>query len=345
LKPRPKKILAFATQGSGGNDEARLRTLLTNFDADFFPFDHADKKGSFAGLRKALQGCDLAIMEGTGIAGGLALIASGKPYIVSSGDAIAPFVAAKKPLLAPAFLRYERTLYARCHGFIGWTPYLAGRALAFGAQRAMTAAGWAPFDRRGCGLRNELGIPQNALVIGIVGSLDWNSRFHYCYGEELRRALEKVARKDVYALIAGGGTGLERLKGNPRVILPGPVPREQVPDYLATMDVASLPQSCDQLGSFRYSTKLPEYLAAGLPVVTGQLPLAYDLDSGWMWRLPGSAPWDPRYIDALAGLLEHLSPEQLAERRAAVPAGLDIFDRESQIRRVTAMIEDVLATL
>jgi hypothetical protein len=344
LSTNAHKILAFATQGAGGNDEARLRTLLRNFAVDFFPFDRANKRNSFLSLRKAIPDYSLVIMEGTGIAGGLALINSGQPYIVSSGDAVAPFIAAKQPFLTPAFRRYESSLYANCRGFIGWTPYLAGRALTFGAPRAMTAAGWSPFDRAGDSLRATLGIPQDALVIGIVGALDWNTRFSYCYGEELRRALEKVQRKDAYALIVGGGTGLAHLAG-PRVILPGPVPRERIPDYLATMDLASLPQSCDQLGSFRYSTKLPEYLAAGLPVVTGQLPLAYDLDSDWMWRLPGRAPWDPVYINALAALIDRLSPGELAARCAAVPARLPVFDRESQVARVTCLIEDVLATL
>ena len=61
------------------------------------------------------------------------------------------------------------------------------------------------------------------------------------------------------------------------------------------MDVASLPQSVDGVGSFRYTTKLSEYLAARLPVVTGEIPLAFDLDDGWMWRLPGDAPWEERY--------------------------------------------------
>jgi len=342
--PRTFKILAFATQGAGGNDETRLRALLKNFAVEFFPFDHASKKRSFHALRQAIPDYDLFVMEGTGIAGGLALIPSGKPYIVSSGDAVAPFVSAKQPLLAPIFLRYERALYSRCKGFIGWTPYLAGRALTFGAPRAMTAAGWAAIDRPGNSLRETLGIPQAALVIGIVGALDWNDRVAYCYGSELKRALEKVKRTDVVALIVGGGSGLSKLEG-PRIILPGPVPREHIPDYLATMDLASLPQSRDQLGSFRYSTKLPEYIAAGLPVVTGQLPLAYDLDSGYMWRLPGSAPWDPRYIDALAGLLDNLSPAVLASRRAAVPKNPPQFQRDAQIDRVTAMIEDILADL
>ena len=287
---------------------------------------------------------DLVIMEGTGIAGGLAVITGGKPYIVSSGDAISPFIAIKQPLLTPLFQRYEHMLYANCSGFIGWTPYLVGRALTFGAPRALTAAGWSPFDRPGVSLRQSLGIPPDALVIGIIGTLDWIPRFPYCYGYELKLALQQVRRHDAYALIVGGGSGLAHLAG-PRVILPGPVPRESIPDYLATMDFASLPQSCDQLGSFRYSTKLPEFIAAGLPIVTGQLPLAYDLDTGWMWRLPGDAPWDPTYINALSRLIDTLSPADLAARRAAVPKCLSIFDRESQVRRVTALIEDVLATL
>ena len=344
MSQKVHRILAFATQGAGGNDEARLRVLLQNFPVTYFPFDYANKKASFFSLRKAIREHDLVIMEGTGIAGGLALIAGGKPYIVSSGDAVAPFIAVKQPLLAPFFARYERSLYANCRGFIGWTPYLTGRALTFGAARALTAAGWSPFNRPGRSLRQELGIPAGALVIGIAGSLDWVPRLSYCYGHELKRAVEKVQRDDVYALIVGGGSGLSHLAG-PRVILPGRVPRESIPDYVATMDVASLPQSCDQLGSFRYSTKLPEFLAAGLPIVTGQLPLAYDLDSGWMWRLPGDAPWDSVYIEALAGLIDSLKPADLAARRAAVPKRLPIFDRESQVRRVTALVNDVLAGL
>ena len=43
-------------------------------------------------------------------------------------------------------------------------------------------------------------------------------------------------------------------------------------EFLAAFDLASLPQSVDRVGSFRYSTKLSEYLAAGLPIVTSQIP-------------------------------------------------------------------------
>ena len=352
---RTPRILAFATQGAGGNDEARLCTIVQEFAFEQFAFSAQRKLATAASLFRAMwrNRYPLAVMEGTGIAGGLPLLAArllfGQRYVVSSGDAIEPFVSQKQPWLGPLFGLYERLLYRYAAGFIGWSPYLVGRALTFGVPRAMTAAGWAPNlvrSQRGPEVRRQLGIPPDALVIGIAGSLTWTPRVRYCYGYELVRAAALVQRQDIRFLIVGDGTGRAELARfpDPRVILTGFVPREQLPDYLAAMDLASLPQSCDGVGSFRYSTKLSEYLAAGLPVVTGQIPAAYDLDTGWAWRLPGDAPWDKRYIEALARLLEGMTSEEIETRRAAVPAIMTEFDREAQIRRVTAFLNDILAS-
>lgn len=346
---RPK-LLAFATQDIGGNDETRLRALLENHPADWFPFRRA---APFSLLRHILtHHYELVAMEGTGISGGLLLLLArlliGQRYLVGSGDAVGPFVSQKQPLLGPLFSLYERLLYGNASGFIGWSPYLTGRALTFGVPRAATAAGWAPapsLSTKGPQIRRELSIPEQALVVGIAGSLTWTPRVRYCYGLELVRAAALTPRPDLRFLIVGDGSGRPELRRHPdpRVILTGHIPRERVPDYLAAMDIASLPQSCDGVGSFRLTTKLSEYLAAGLPVITGQIPTAYDLDDGWLWRLPGDAPWSPRYIEALAQLLDTLTPEALAERRARVPVALSIFDREAQVRRVTALIDDILS--
>ena len=108
------------------------------------------------------------------------------------------------------------------------------------------------------------------------------------------------------------------------------------------MDVASLPQSVDGVGAFRYTTKLSEYLAAGLPVVTGQLPFAYDLGGEWLWRLPGDTPWSATYVDALAELMTQVSPAEVQQRRANVPRELAIFDEQLQRERATAFLNDVL---
>ena len=89
--------------------------------------------------------------------------------------------------------------------------------------------------------------------------------------------------------------------------------------YLAAMDFASLPQSRDGVGMFRYTTKISEYAAAGLPIVTGRLPLAYDLDDGTMIRLPGFAPWSPQYIAAMADLMNEVT---VREKGVSHPRGV-----------------------
>jgi glycosyltransferase involved in cell wall biosynthesis len=354
-------LLAFATLGVGSNEEDRLLTLLRDFPVEPFRFDRAHKVRSFWKLLAAIrrERLSLAIMEGTGVSGGLALLLGRLlwqvPYVVSSGDAVGPWVGTRSRVLAPFFGVYERLLCRFAAGFIGWTPYLAGRALTFGAPRAITAAGWAPFPQdltqRAAGrarIRENLQLSRDTLVVGIVGSLAWSRRYGYCYGYELVRAMESVTRRDVTVLIVGDGDGRARLEVlaaplGGRVKFTGRVAQDQVPDFLAAMDVASLPQSVDCVGSFRYTTKLSEYLAAGLPVVTGQIPLAYDLDDGWLWRLPGPNPWHPRYYRALADLLNQLTPEDLAAKRSAVPVDPPEFDRDRQIARVTAFVRDLLS--
>jgi len=184
----------------------------------------------------------------------------------------------------------------------------------------------------------------------MVGSLAWTKTVGYCYGYELVKALARVQRDDIRILIVGDGDGrprLERLAADTvrqRSIFTGWIPRDRVPEYLAAMDVASLPQSVDRVGSFRYGTKLSEYLAMGLPVVTGQIPLAYDLngDGDWLWRLSGKAPWDERYIDELSQLMNRLSETELMQKRSAVPQSFVEFDRARQVARVTAFLKDVI---
>jgi hypothetical protein len=354
-------VLTFATQGAGGNEEARIRELLREFEPEVFAFDRKHKLRSFWKLWRTIRTRrpDLVVMEGSGIAGGLAILLgrwwSGVPYVVSSGDAIGPWVGSAVRILGPLFGWYERVLCWSAAGFIGWTPYLVGRALTFGTPRAVTAAGWAPYTQAATEraaarrrTRAALGIPDDALVIGIAGAIVWNRRYRYCYGAELVQAMARVRRPNVYALIVGDGTGkaiLERQAGDragKTILFTGRVPQQEIPGYLAAMDLGSLPQSVDKTGSFRFTTKISEYLDAALPVVTGQIPMAYDLDSGWVWRLPGRAPWSEQYVQSLADLLDTVSPAELECRRAAIPSRIPEFDREWQVQRVTAFVRDLL---
>jgi hypothetical protein len=354
--PAGPGVVAFATQGPGTDDEQRIRELLELVSPELWPFDRRTRIRSCLRLLRKLARSrpDLVVMEGTGVAGGASVLAArmllGIRYVVSSGDAVGPFVGAHHPALGPLAAAYERTLCRLSAGFVGWSPYLVGRALTLGARRAMTAAGWAPegdYRADRAEARRELGLPEEAVVFGLVGSLVWNPHVEYCYGSELVRAIRKVSREDIRVLIAGDGTGADALRelAGPdlgrRVILLGRVPRERVPKVLSAIDVGSLPQSVDGVGSFRLTTKLSEYLAAGVPIVTGQLPLAYDLDDGYMWRLPGDAPWDPVYLRALQDLMEGMDHAKVAERRAALTTIPPLFQRSSQQRRMAEFIRDL----
>jgi hypothetical protein len=349
------RVVCVATKGPGSNEEERILWLLRDHAPEAWPFDRTRKGRSALRLaRRALRDRpDVIVLEGTGVAMGLAVmalrIAAGIPYVVSSGDAVGPFVAAHVRFAGLAAALYERALCRLSAGYIGWTPYLVGRALAFGAPRAMTAAGFAPFgtaDEERAAVRAELEIPPDAIVFGIVGSLRWNERRRYCYGLELVRSLTDVSRDDVYVVVAGDGSGRDRLveaatRGpRERIRLLGPVAQDSVPRLLAAMDVGSLPQSVDRVGAYRYTTKLSEYVAARLPVVTGEIPLAYDLDDGWIWRLPGDAPWDQRYISALTELMRTVTRDEVESKRARVPRGHPDFDRDRQRRRAGDFIGD-----
>lgn len=350
------RVACFATQGPGSFDEERIVALLADAAPEVWRFDRSRRaRGAWRLLRHGLRSRpDLVVMEGTGIGGGVAVMSlrllAGVPFVVSSGDAVAPYMAARSRVGGLVGAVYERALCRLSAGFIGWTPYLAGRALTLGAPSAMTAAGWAPTavqagDRER--VRDVLGIPQDAIVFGIAGSLGWTSRYGYCYGWELVRAIGQIERPDVHVLVVGDGSGRVRLEevaaGSDRVHLPGRVSRSEVAAYLSAMDIASLPQSVDGVGSFRFSTKLCEYMAAERPVVTGRLPFAYDLDEGWLWRLPGTSPWDPRYIAALADLMQTISAADIRQRRLALPAAPALFDRATQQRRAGRFIDDRLS--
>ena len=350
-------MACFATQGAGSLDEQRIRRLLEPLKPIVLDFDRAGKLGSAWRLWRELRRLDpeLVVMEGTGLGGGLVLLAArllgGRSYVVSSGDAVGPFMRARSRPLGVAAGAYERLLCRLCAGYIGWTPYLAGRALTFGAPRAMTAANWgapAAGDDAGAAVRERLGIPAGAIVFGLVGSLNWTARYGYCYGQELVRARLLAGRDGVHVLVVGDGDGRERLQAlagerlGETIHLPGRVAPEEVAAHLAAIDVASLPQSVDGVGAFRYSTKLSEYRAAGLPFVTGQIPLGYDLGPDGLWRLPGDTPWDDVYVRALSELMDTLDrPAIDAARPPDADAG-GLFDADRQQRQVCAFVSDVV---
>ena len=315
----------------------RLAAHLTGAEPTFYDLDKASRRAASQELTGLLASrpWDLVYMESTGIAGGLPLIraarARGLRYIVSSGDPVYGFFRVTRgPVFAAPFGVYERELYRRSAGFVGWTPYLTGRALELGAPRAVTVEGgvalevftpWGANEKAAA--RARLGIPEGHLVCGVVGSLKWVERQNYCYGLELIETLTKVTRPDVTMLIVGDGDGKDRLMARvpdalkSRVIFTGRLPEAEVVGAMNAMDIGFITQTLDDLGSYRLTTKMPEYLACGLPIAMSPIPGYFDYVGAAGWPLPARHPASAAFHDDCARWLDTLSGAEVARRAAA----------------------------
>jgi glycosyltransferase involved in cell wall biosynthesis len=360
------RVLSIVTAG-GGQDVIRARRLACALDADvtYHVVDRAASRRQATGALRSLlraQPWDLVYQEGSGIVGGINLIRAarswGQPYIVSSGDPIGGFFGATKGRLwGVAFSAYEKALYRSCAGFVGWTPYLTGVALRLGAPRAVTVEGGVDLEEfRPCSAqerqthRRELGLAPDHIVCGVVGSLNWTARSSYCYGLELVETLKRLDRRDVSILVVGDGTGRAKLEEalppslRTRAVFPGRLGTKDVVKAINSMDVGFVTQTLDGLGSYRLTTKLPEYLACGVPVAMSPVPGFYDYALQAGWPLPAEHPARPEFHARCADWLGALMREDVAAVGArARTAAEQRFDYAALAGRFRAFVYDVLS--
>jgi glycosyltransferase involved in cell wall biosynthesis len=119
-------------------------------------------------------------------------------------------------------------------------------------------------------LRSRLGL-ESSIVIGHVGLFFRWDRLDVLI--EVARSI-RDRHPEIKVLLVGDGPELENLKqtafrlGMEReVILPGPVPREDVPNYIEAMDICVLPDS----NAFGSPIALFEFMAMGKPCVVPDL--------------------------------------------------------------------------
>jgi glycosyltransferase involved in cell wall biosynthesis len=360
-----REILCIVTGGAG--DGARARRLLqavNHIDITYYDIDSSRSRlESSRNIWELLSSnCwDLVFQEGTGIAGGVNLIRSAvchnQSYVISSGDPVGGyFRTTRGRFIGTAFEIYERILYRYCSGFIGWTPYLTGMALKMGARRAITIEGavdmseFIPFSKkRRRTLKQNYGIPSDHLVCGVIGSLNWSENQSYCYGLELVEMLRYLNRSDVSVLIVGDGSGRSKLEKRiqdshrDRVIFTGRLPRSEVVEALNAMDIGFITQTVDGLGSYRLTTKLPEYLATGVPVAMSPIPGFYDYVLNAGWALPDEHPTDPVFHRQTAAWLDNLSKDEVDQQASnARTAATKFFDYDVVAPRFSKFINQLL---
>lgn len=336
------KVLCINTGGKGSLDSLRSQYLGSKLDAEVTYHDLNRQVSKFAASREIWDVIrsgkwDLIYQEGSGIAGGINLIRAAKSwqqrYLISTGDPIGGFFRVTKGMVIGNLMElYEKSLYRNCTAFLGWTPYLTGAAIKLGAKRAITLEGGADFNlfnpkspEERHQLRQKYGIPQDHLVCGVVGSLLWNQRQAYSYGYELVQALKFLKRTDISILIVGDGNAKERLQAmipedlRSRVVFTGRITPTEVAEAMNTMNIGFVTQTLDELGSFRLTTKLPEYLACGVPVAMSPIPGFYDYASTAGWALPAYHPASSEFHRRCADWLDNLQWEDIQAKAQLAP--------------------------
>jgi glycosyltransferase involved in cell wall biosynthesis len=128
-----------------------------------------------------------------------------------------------------------------------------------------------------------------------------------------------------------------------RVVFTGRVPGTEVATLLNAMDIGFITQTLDELGSFRLTTKLPEYLAAGLPVAMSPIPGFFDYVGEAGWALPNGHPADPDFHRACARWVDGVSWQDIDTRRHCAPdLARSIFDYRIVRPRFTRFVDHVI---
>ena len=211
---------------------------------------------------------------------------------------------------------WEDTLPRRAAGVTVNTRFLQRRCRALGVPDARVvyvpngiAAEKiaAPDRRRAAGLRAALGLGE-APVVAYVGTLSQTTH----NAGLLLEAFALVAGRVPAARLLLVGDGEDRamleerawrLGLGPRVLFAGPAPYESVPAYLALAACSVDPVADDPVARARSPLKIVESLAAGTPVVTGDVGDRAEVLGGSAGVLvaPGSAR---ALSDGICALLE-----------------------------------------
>ncbi len=153
--------------------------------------------------------------------------------------------------------------------------------------------------------------PQGRRVIGYYGAIaEW-------FDLDL---LESVARQhpDCSVLLIGADTAnaKSRLAKLPNVTLTGEVPYSDLPHYLHGFDVCLLPFKVIPLTLATNPVKIYEYLSAGKPIVTVDLPEMAQFD-GLVYVADGK----DAFLAAVSSVLSRPEPDALIQQRKAFAAG------------------------
>jgi teichuronic acid biosynthesis glycosyltransferase TuaH len=209
-------------------------------------------------------------------------------------------------------LRQEIRAVGRADVVAAVSPQLAERWAGFGASPVVIPNGCWPIGAGGRAALPELkDLPRP--VVGLIGQL--SDRIDL-------PVLTAIADAGLSLLIVGPlnprweQQRFKELVGRSHVYYTGPVPADAVPSYLAAIDVGITPYRDTLFNRASFPLKTLEYLGAGVPVVTTDIPAAHwlraDLTRGeqarWADRIMVLAGNSADFVDAIRRIAASDSP-------------------------------------
>ena len=142
---------------------------------------------------------------------------------------------------------------------------------------------------------------------------------------ELLRQLVDARPEWTFAIVGRVGLDLGDLAGRPNLKLTGPVPYQTLPDWMRAFDVCIMPYRPGPFAENANPLKLREYLAAGKPVVSVEMPEAHGF--GPRVRIARSEQEFLAYLDAAVQEGDERSDE-----------GLDALSWDARLEEVLAVV-------
>jgi len=170
-------------------------------------------------------------------------------------------------------------------------------------------------------------------VIGYVGGV------HQWLDQELLAAAAVRMPEASFVLVGPVQTELSRLARLPNVHLLGARAHADVPAYIKGFDVGIVPYRLSEYTSHVYPTKLNEYFAMGIPVVTTDL-LEIRRFNEQHGELVGMARGPDAFVEVLRGALASAGDAALALRRIEAAGH---YDWGVIVRRMSGVIAERLA--
>jgi len=145
------------------------------------------------------------------IAALFARVACGARFVLDTGDAVGPLRAKMSRLYGVCGSILERCGYAlaelvvaRSHGLAERIERISKRQTivvpdGFDEARVPETDGEAARARWGCG--------PDTLVIGVIGSANWNAKLQWCYGRDVIEAVAQCKRRDCLGAVIVRETG------------------------------------------------------------------------------------------------------------------------------------------